>query len=85
MLFRSQEATAGPGAQIELSFLAQNVYLVLGGHGTLAVSVNGRHVQTINVAGVPRLYTLYQAGQAVTGKLLLKASPGVQAYDFTFG
>jgi cytochrome c biogenesis protein CcdA/thiol-disulfide isomerase/thioredoxin len=81
----SQEATAGPGAQIELSFLAQNVYLVLGGHGTLAVSVNGRHVQTINVAGVPRLYTLYQAGQAVTGKLLLKASPGVQAYDFTFG
>ena len=29
--------------------------------GTLDVSVNGHHTQTIDVAGVPRLYTLYQA------------------------
>ena len=34
---------------------------------------------------MPRLYTLYQAASAATGKLLLHASPGVQAYDFTFG
>ena len=39
------------------------------------------------VAGVPRLYTLYQAraGSAASGTLVLHASPGVQAYDFTFG
>ncbi len=80
-----QEATAGPAAQIELSFVAQDIYLVLGGHGTLAVSVNGHHLKTIDVSGVPKLYTLYQAGQAVTGKLMLQASPGIQAYDFTFG
>jgi cytochrome c biogenesis protein CcdA/thiol-disulfide isomerase/thioredoxin len=82
---RSQEATAGARAEMELAFHAQEVYLVLGGHGTLGVTVNGRHTQTIKVDGVPRLYTLYRAGSAVTGKLLLHASPGIQAYDFTFG
>jgi cytochrome c biogenesis protein CcdA/thiol-disulfide isomerase/thioredoxin len=81
----AQEATAGPNAELELGFLAQDVYLVLGGHGTLNVSINGHHTQTIQVAGVPRLYPLYQAGSATTGKLMLQASPGVQAYDFTFG
>ncbi len=81
----AQEATAGPGAELELGFLAQKVYLVLGGTGTLRVSVGGRHSQTIQVRGVPRLYTLYQAPSATTGKMLLRASPGVQAYDFTFG
>ena len=81
----AQEATAGSGAELELGFLAQDVYLVLGGTGTLEVSVNGHHTQTIDVGGIPRLYTLYQAGSATTGTLLLHASPGVQAYDFTFG
>jgi hypothetical protein len=66
-------------------FLAQDVYLVLGGAGRLDVSVGGHQTQTIDVGGTPRLYTLYQAGSATTGTLLLHASPGVQAYDFTFG
>jgi cytochrome c biogenesis protein CcdA/thiol-disulfide isomerase/thioredoxin len=82
---RAEEATSGPGAELELSFLAKEVYLVLGGRGTVDVSVNGRHTQTIEVTGVPRLYTLFQAGSSTTGTLLLRASPGVQAYDFTFG
>jgi cytochrome c biogenesis protein CcdA/thiol-disulfide isomerase/thioredoxin len=81
----AQEATAGSGAELELSFLAQDIYLVLGGRGTLDVSVDGRPTQTIDVSGVPRLYTLYQGAPAATGTLQLHASPGVQAYDFTFG
>jgi thiol-disulfide isomerase/thioredoxin len=81
----AQEATAGQAARMELSFLAQDVYLVIGGHGTVAVSVGGHHVKTIDVSGVPKLYTLYQASKEVTGLLQLQASPGVQAYDFTFG
>ncbi len=80
-----QEATAGKDAQLELSFLAKQIYLVLGGNGTLDVSVNGRHISTIKISGPPRLYTLYQANSSVEGKLLLRASPGVQAFDFTFG
>jgi cytochrome c biogenesis protein CcdA/thiol-disulfide isomerase/thioredoxin len=81
----AQEATAGRGAELELGFLAQDVYLVLGGSGTLDVSVGGHHTQTIKVGGTPRLYTLYQASSSSSGTLLLRASPGVQAYDFTFG
>ena len=49
----AQEATAGTGAELELGFLAQDVYLVLGGTGTLDVSVNGQHTQTIESAGFP--------------------------------
>jgi cytochrome c biogenesis protein CcdA/thiol-disulfide isomerase/thioredoxin len=81
----AQEATAGNGAELELGFLAQDVYLVLGGKGTLDVSINGHHTQTIAVGGTPRLYTLYQAGSTTSAKLQLRASPGVEAYDFTFG
>jgi cytochrome c biogenesis protein CcdA/thiol-disulfide isomerase/thioredoxin len=83
--FHAQEATAGSGARLELSFLAQDVYLVLGGSGSIDVSINGQHTQTIRVNGIPRLYTLYQAASANTGTLQLQVSPGVQAYDFTFG
>jgi cytochrome c biogenesis protein CcdA/thiol-disulfide isomerase/thioredoxin len=81
----AEEATAGNGAELELGFLAQDVYLVLGGTGTLDVSIDGHHTQTIEVGGIPRLYTLYQAGSATSGTLKLDASPGVEAYDFTFG
>jgi thiol-disulfide isomerase/thioredoxin len=80
----AEEATAGPGAEMELGFLAKDVYLVLGGTGTLDISVNGRATQ-VSVSGVPRLYTLFRAGSVTTGTLLLRASPGVEAYDFTFG
>jgi cytochrome c biogenesis protein CcdA/thiol-disulfide isomerase/thioredoxin len=82
---RSQEATAGTDAKLELGFLAHDVYLVLGGMGTLMVSINGQPTQTLHVAGVPKLYTLYHARSLEAAKMLLHASPGVQAYDFTFG
>jgi thiol-disulfide isomerase/thioredoxin len=81
----AQEATAVSDARLELGFLAQDVYLVLGGSGTINVSINGHHTQTIDVNGVPRLYTLYQAASANTATLQLQVSPGVEAYDFTFG
>ena len=81
----AQEATAGRGAELELGFLAKDVYLVLGGTGTVEVSLNGHHAETIRVGGVPRLYALYQASSTGTGKLLLQVPPAVQAYDFTFG
>ena len=81
----AEEATADSDARLELGFLAQDVYLVLGGSGTISVSINGHHTQTIGVSGIPRLYTLYQVGSDTSGNLLLQLSPGVQAYDFTFG
>ena len=40
---------------------------------------------TITVGGAPKLYTLFHAAQVTTGNLEFIASPGIQAYDFTFG
>jgi thiol-disulfide isomerase/thioredoxin len=80
-----EEATAGPSAELELGFEARDIYLVLGGSGTIEESINGRHTATIKVSGVPGLYTLYRASSTGTGTLLLQVSPGVQVYDFTFG
>ncbi len=82
----SQEATAGRHAKLELSYEAQDVYLVMGGSGTVTVSDgNGTAPQTIHVEGVPRLYTLFHVKSTSVGTLVMKVSKGVQAYDFTFG
>jgi thiol-disulfide isomerase/thioredoxin len=81
----AEEATADADAELELGFVAHEVYLVLGGTGTVAVAVDGRVTETINVAGVPRLYTLYDNASLHDGVLLLHVSPDVEVYDFTFG
>jgi hypothetical protein len=46
---------------------------------------NGTAPSTIQVSGVPRLYTLLHAQSSTSGTMVLKFSPGVQAFDFTFG
>jgi len=81
----SEEATAGADARLELDFEAHDVYLVLGGSGTVAVSLNGKAVTTVDVSGIPGLYTLVSGSSESSGVLLLTVSPGVEAYDFTFG
>jgi hypothetical protein len=81
----SQEATAGSGAELEFGYDASDVYLVLGGRGTVHVAVNGHETGTIQVSGVPGLYTLVGTDREQTGVLKLMFSPGVEAYDFTFG
>ena len=78
-------ATAGQNATLRLNFTADNVYLVLGGNGTIGVSFNGRPVKTVAVGGVPTLYTLFSGSELQSGELTLDVSPGVEAYDFTFG
>ncbi|HET7806987.1 MAG TPA: cytochrome c biogenesis protein DipZ [Gaiellaceae bacterium] len=80
-----QRIVAGPGARLRLHFLAQNVYLVLGGHGRLKVIVGGRPVKTIRVAGLSRLYTLLRYPSLSEGALELRFTPGISAYAFTFG
>lgn len=61
------------------------MFLVLGGNGTIGVSVNGRHTRTVVVSGVPRLYQLVGPGPYQQALLTLTVSSGVRAYDFTFG
>ena len=80
-----ERIVAGSGARLRLHFLAQNVYLVLSGHGHLEVLVGGRRVKTIRVAGLSRLYTLLAYPGLSEGALELRFTPGIAAYAFTFG
>jgi cytochrome c biogenesis protein CcdA/thiol-disulfide isomerase/thioredoxin len=81
----AQDAVTGSDATLALNFTAHDVYLVLGGTGTVAVDVNGGQKKTVVVSGNPRLYTLVSGSALQTAMLHLSLSPGVQAYAFTFG
>jgi cytochrome c biogenesis protein CcdA/thiol-disulfide isomerase/thioredoxin len=80
-----ERIVAGRGARLRLRFLAQKVYLVLGGRGRLQVFVGGRPVKTVRVNGLSRLYTLLSYPQLSEGALELRFTPGIAAYAFTFG
>jgi thiol-disulfide isomerase/thioredoxin len=80
-----EEATAGPGAVLQLHFEAHDVYLVLGGHGTVRVTLPGTAPMTVHVKGYPDLYTMVASRALTSGTVTLHVSRGVRAYDFTFG
>ena len=75
---------AGSGARIRLHFQAQHVYLVLAGHGRVAVSLDGRTRPGIDVDG-SRLYTIFNLPHSREGLLELRLAPGLAGYAFTFG
>jgi len=82
----AEEATSVKDSKLEINYQAQKVFLVMGGTGTVTVSLgNGTPPTTIHVNGVPRLYTLFHATSSSSGNMVLKFTPGVQAFDFTFG
>ena len=68
-----------------MHYQAQDVYLVLGGTGTVRVSVDGVPTRTVVVGGEPRLYQLVGPGASRRATLTLAFTHGVEAYDFTFG
>jgi cytochrome c biogenesis protein CcdA/thiol-disulfide isomerase/thioredoxin len=74
----------GRDARLELSYRADTAYLVLGGSGTVSTEIGGV-TSTFAVAGPPRLYTLSSGRGDSRTILTLTATPGVAAYDFTFG
>jgi thiol-disulfide isomerase/thioredoxin len=76
--------TSGQAATIRLNFLARNVYLDVGGTGTLTATVDGR-TSTYRVSGAPNIYTVVSGPQAKQRILDVTLSPGLQAYSFTFG
>ena len=78
-----QQITAGRDARLRLHFEASNVYIVMGGRGTVEALVDGKHERTIHV-DAQRLYTV-RTGKPADALLELRFSPGVEAYSFTFG
>ena len=85
-----QAATAGTDATVRLTFTAQDVFMVLGGEGTVRAVVRdaeGRVVQErdVEVSGAPTLYPLLEADEALTGSVEVDVPAGMAAYSFTFG
>ena len=79
-----QQITAGQGAGIKLSFHASDVYLDVGGTGTLTVSSGGQS-KVIRVSGAPDIYTVATEPSPRDAVVTIALSPGLQAYSFTFG
>jgi thiol-disulfide isomerase/thioredoxin len=79
-----ESITAGQGAGITLSFHATDVYLDVGGAGTLTVSSGGT-TKVIRVSGAPDIYTVTTQHPAGDGTVAIRLSPGLTAFSFTFG
>jgi cytochrome c biogenesis protein CcdA/thiol-disulfide isomerase/thioredoxin len=80
----AQQIVAGRDARLRLRFSAKNVYIVLGGRGTVHALINGKPSATIKV-DAQRLYTVRASTQSINALLELRFTPGIQAYSFTFG
>ncbi|HEY0718403.1 MAG TPA: cytochrome c biogenesis protein CcdA [Streptosporangiaceae bacterium] len=80
----SQDLTSGRNAAIELNFTAADVYLDVGGTGTITATVNGT-TRTYRVSGAPDIYTVVSQPKPGSGTLRVSLSPGLNAYSFTFG
>jgi hypothetical protein len=81
-----ESITAGQGAGITLAFHASDVYLDVGGTGTLTVSSGGSST-VIDVSGAPDIYPVtaeHPAQPVRSGTVTITLSPGLQAYSFTF-
>ena len=80
----SEALTSGKNAAIELNFEAADVYLDVGGTGTLTATVDGK-TATYRVSGAPDIYTLVHWKTPGQATLRVSLSPGLSAYSFTFG
>jgi thiol-disulfide isomerase/thioredoxin len=83
-LVEGERIVSGADARLRLRFHASDIFLVLGGKGSVRVLVGGREERTVPV-DEHKLYTLRRASSVQDGVLELRFTPGVQAYAFTFG
>jgi hypothetical protein len=85
----------GPGAgghrrrgransSIEVNYHARNVYLVVGGTGTVSVTRDGESKQ-IQVSGPPTLRQIAADDEVTRNTLEVQLSQGLQAFSFTYG
>ncbi len=72
-------------ASIRLAFHATTVRMVLGGSGTVWVSLDGGAEQRIDVDGTPQSYALADGLDGGDHTVTVRVGEGVEAYSFTFG
>jgi cytochrome c biogenesis protein CcdA/thiol-disulfide isomerase/thioredoxin len=79
-----QTAIAGRGARLDLHYHAKDVYMVLAGHGRIAVTRDGKPLPPVAVDGA-KLYTVVSSHTTTDAVLELSVPAGIRAYSFTFG
>ena len=79
-----ESLTAGVDGAIVLNFTADDVYLDVGGTGTVVATVDGVST-TYPVSGAPNIYTVFHRDKQEHTTLRVTLSPGLEAYSFTFG
>jgi cytochrome c biogenesis protein CcdA/thiol-disulfide isomerase/thioredoxin len=79
-----QSITSGAGAAMKLSFDADDVYLDVGGSGTVTATLDGKST-VYKVSGAPDIYTVVSGSSVRSDTVTLTLSPGLSAYSFTFG
>jgi cytochrome c biogenesis protein CcdA/thiol-disulfide isomerase/thioredoxin len=80
----AESITSGSNAGIKLNFDASDVYLDVGGTGTISATVDGR-TTTIPVSGAPDIYTVASSTSPERATVTISLSAGLAAYSFTFG
>jgi hypothetical protein len=75
---------AGAHAEIAMGFTATKSYLDVGGTGTIVARV-GHTTTRIPISGAPDIHTVVNLTRLARGLVLVKLSPGLRAYSFTFG
>jgi len=80
-----QGATAdGDDSRIRLDYHAKNVYIVVGGTGTLTVTRDGKST-TVPVGGPPTSHQVVAGDQVAPGTLEVRPSRRLQVFSFTYG
>ncbi|EUA02402.1 ahpC/TSA family protein [Mycobacterium kansasii 732] len=80
-----QGATAeSDESSIKLNYHAKNVYVVIGGTGTLTVTRNGQ-TTTVPISGPPTSHQIVGGDRIDSGALELRPGKGLQVYSFTYG
>ena len=79
-----QAITSGANAGIALHFDADDVYLDVGGTGTITASFDGK-TTTYHVSGAPNIYPVVSGDSVQNGTVTISLSAGLSAYSFTFG
>jgi thiol-disulfide isomerase/thioredoxin len=79
-----ESLTAKAGAGIRLHYDAADIYLDVGGTGSIRATVDGR-TTTYPVSGAPNIYQLLHRSSPGDGLLDVTLSPGLEVYSFTFG
>ena len=77
-------AAQGDDAAIALNYHGRNVYLVVGGNGTVRVTRDGKTTD-IAVSGPPNMRQIVSDDPDGAGHVEVSLSNGLQAFSFTYG